>query len=139
MNSEKPVPSSTMNILNTVRRIRACETETAALLVLEHLIAENRLDRPIRELLEWFHQRTQAPEMSGKDLAAEGWSQLGTALGEMHALLADVAAKVDRVEAKLMDKRVLPGIRSTLGNIYEYLLKLTERLDAIEAKVESLT
>jgi hypothetical protein len=64
---------------------------------------------------------------------------VSTALGEMHALLADVAAKVDRVEAKLMDKRVLPGIRSTLGNIYEYLLKLTERLDAIEAKVESLT
>jgi hypothetical protein len=35
-----------------------------------------------------------------------------------------------------MDKRTLPGIRSTLGNIYTYLLDLAEKLDAIEAKMD---
>jgi hypothetical protein len=78
-----------MNVLNAVRKIRACESETAAMLVLEHLIARERvgltpvelhraldellagfmattrgtvLDRPIRDLVEWSYQQTQAPD-----------------------------------------------------------------------------
>lgn len=31
-----------MNILSTLRKIRACESETAAQVVLEHLIAEHK-------------------------------------------------------------------------------------------------